>query len=836
MRKPIPSLFVCTLLFCAAAPAAPSAPIDFDRDIRPIFAQNCYECHGPDKAKAGLRLNDPKVALSELKSGNRAIIPNEPAKSELLRRVKSTDPDEQMPPKGDRLTPLQIEKLHQWIEQGAKWQIHWSYRPITRPDPPPVKNAPWPRTPIDNFILQPLERQNLAPSPPADPYTLIKRLHYDLLGLPPTLAEADEFAANPSDAAYEKLIDHLLASPHFGERWGRHWLDKARYADSDGYEKDSLRPDAWKYRDWVIDAFNRDLPFDQFTIQQLAGDLLPNATDNQKLATAFHRQTLTNKEGGVDPEQFRIEAVFDRVETTGAVWLGLTVGCARCHTHKYDAITQREYYQLFAFFNNADETEIKLPTSPAAFAKYEKEMQAYRPKLAALESQISNLKSQIDTSMPAWAVDLQQIIDALSLRHISPKDDSLQRTQQAWERNDPRFLSLQKDLADLQYDAPRPSMMLVRVLSQREKNPRPTHLLTRGDFLRPDQPLTPATLSILHPLNPHSAPSTQHSALSSAHSEFPSRLDLAHWLTDPSNPLTPRVAVNDIWLHLFGQALVRTPNDFGVRGEKPTHPQLLDFLATEFRRLNFSRKALIKEILLSSTYRQSSRLRPELLELDPENRLLHRQNRFRVEGEIVSDLTLSASALLAPKIGGPSVFPPMPPDVAALSYANNFQWKPSTGEDRHRRAMYTFFKRTAPHPNLTTFDCPDSNATTISRTTSHTPLQALATLNNEIFAEAAQSLSKRILTANHETPNLGTDAQKLQFAFRLCAIRPADSQELTTLTNLLNRSRAWYNQNPTDAKLTLGKLPVPNISLSEQAAWTSISRVLLNLDEFLTRE
>ncbi|HEV8290849.1 MAG TPA: PSD1 and planctomycete cytochrome C domain-containing protein [Tepidisphaeraceae bacterium] len=803
------------LLLASAAPTL-AAQIDFDRDIRPIFAQHCYECHGTDKAKGGLRLNDPKTALSELKSGNHAIVANNPAKSELLRRVKSADADEYMPPKGERLTPDQIEKLQQWIQDGAKWEIHWAYRPITRPPLPTIANRKsQTANPIDLFILHELEKRNIAPSPPADPYTLIKRLYYDLLGLPPSLDEADRFAADPSDRAYQDLIDRLLANEHFGERWGRHWLDKARYADSDGYEKDSERFDAWKYRDWVIDAFNRDLPFDQFTIQQLAGDLLPNASENDKLATAFHRQTLTNKEGGVDQEQFRVEAVFDRVETTSAVWLGLTVGCARCHNHKYDAITQREYYQLFAFFNNADETQIKLPTSPTAMAKYEKEMQSYRPKLAALQSQIANLKSQIDMTMPTWFVDLQQAIDDIPTRRISRNESSLDRAQKFFELTDARFIALQKDLASLQSTAPKAPVMLVRVLAQRNKSLRPTHLMIRGDFLRPDEAVTPATLSVLHPFN----------------SQSPTRLDLAKWLIDDSNPLTSRVFVNDLWLHLFGQALVRTPNDFGVRGEKPTHPELLDYLATEFRRLGYSRKALIKQILLSSTYRQSSRPRIDLLDIDPENRLLARQNRFRVEGEIVSDLALGTSGLLSTKIGGPSVFPPLPPDVAALSYAGNFKWTTSKGEDRYRRAMYTFFKRTAPHPNLTTFDCPDSNATTISRTTSDTPLQALVTLNNEIFAEAAQSLSRRILTSPFDT-----DQTKLQFAFRLCCIRPADSQEISTLTNLLTRARAWYKGHPTDAQSAIGKSAAPNIAPAEQAAWINISRVLLNLDEFLTRE
>jgi hypothetical protein len=790
--------FLSILLSAACCALAAPVQVDFDREIRPIFAQHCYECHGPDKAKGGLRLTDAKIAMGELKSGAKAIVPGDVKQSELLRRVKSNDADEMMPPKGERLTAAQIEKLQTWIEQGAKWGVHWAYRPIVRPDVPA-------HAAIDELVLRELRARKIAPSPPADPYTLIKRVYYDLLGLPPSVAEADAFAADPSDAAYEKLVDRLLASPHFGERWGRHWLDKARYADSDGYEKDGPRPDAWKYRDWVIDAINRDLPFDQFTIQQLAGDLLPGASEDEKLATAFHRQTLTNKEGGVDAEQFRVEAVFDRVETTGAVWLGLTVGCARCHTHKYDAITQREYYQLLAFFNNADEVEIKVPTSSAAMAKYEKEMKVWRPKMEAIDKKISDLRSEISKQMPAWAVELHTIIEDLGNRNVCKLNDG--GAIDAWAAGDARMLELNKERTGLVYDAPKPAVMLVRVLGERQKNLRQTPLMIRGDFLRPDESVSPGVLSVLHPLKTPS----------------PTRLDLAKWLMDDANPLTARVAANDIWLHLFGAGLVRTPNDFGVRGDKPTHPELLDYLASEYRRLGWSRKAMIKQIVMSAAYRQSSRGRPDLTEIDAENRSLARQNRWRVEGEIVSDVTLSAAGLLSNKIGGPSVFPPMPADVAALSYANNFIWKTSTGDDRYRRGMYTFFKRTAPHPNLMTFDCPDSTATAISRGNSDTPLQALVTLNNEVFAESAQAMARRILQNNAES-----DLGRMQAAFRSCVIRPADSQELAVLIRLLESARAWYKEHPADAKLAAGK--------NEQAAWMNVCRVILNLDEFLNRE
>ncbi|MEE3220715.1 MAG: DUF1549 and DUF1553 domain-containing protein, partial [Planctomycetota bacterium] len=487
---------------------------------------------------------------------------------------------------------------------------------------------------IDFFVLARLETAGISPSPAADRHTLIKRLYCDLIGLPPEPAVVDAFVDDRSPQAYEMLVDRLLASAHFGERWGRHWLDKARYADSDGYEKDRPRPNAWRYRDWVIDAVNNDMPFDQFTIEQLAGDLLPSAAPMQHLATAFHRQTLTNTEGGADQEQFRVEAVFDRVETTGIAWLGMTVGCARCHSHKYDQISQHEYYRLFAFFNSGAESNTNVPKG---------------------------------------------------------KDNGTAKQE----------------------------MMSVRVISQR---PRKTHLLHRGDFLSPEGEVRPGTLATLH-------------SFKSRLEEGPAdRLDFSRWLVDSENPLTPRVTVNGVWKHLFGKGLVGTANDFGVRGEPPSHPRLLDWLAKTFTSQEggaaWSRKGLIKRIVMSASYRQSSHHRPALAETDPGNQLLYRQNRFRVEGEIVRDFYLTIGGLLSQKIGGPSVFPPMPPDIAALSYANNFKWNTSKGDDRYRRGMYTFFKRTAPHPNLTTFDCPDANTAKVKREISNTPLQSLALLNN----------------------------------------------------------------------------------------------------------
>ena len=505
---------------CCEAVGADIA-VDYSRRIQPIFSQHCLQCHGPDQQEGGVRLDQRSSAIGQADSGERPIVPGKPAASELLRRVTAPAPDERMPPEGEPLQPEQVQSLREWVAGGAPYSQHWAYRTLQQAHLPDVNDVAWCTSPIDYFVVAQLEAQGITPSPHADRSTLIKRLYYDLLGIPPTIDAVDHFVNDRHPLAYERLVDRLLASPHFGERWGRHWLDKARYADSDGYEKDNARPDAWHYRDWVIDAINGDQPFDRFTIEQLAGDLLPQPTDRQRLATAFHRQTLTNTEGGTDKEQWRVAAVMDRTETLGTVWLGLTVGCARCHHHKYDAISQDEYYQLYAFFNNGEETQAELRSPSRKKAK-------------------------------------------------------------------------------------------VRVISQRVEDRRKTHVLHRGDFLQPRHEVMAGTPACLP------APAER------AGTPELDRLDLARWLVDDSNPLPARVAVNHVWHHLFGDGLVRTMNDFGIRGEIPTHPELLDWLAVEYVGGSWSRKRLIRSIVLSSTYQQSSRHRHDLQEVDPTNRLWHR--------------------------------------------------------------------------------------------------------------------------------------------------------------------------------------------------------------------
>lgn len=812
-------------------PASGQTSIDFKSVIQPILTAHCTGCHGASDQHGGLRLDHRALALQGGDTGP-AIIPHKTT-GELLRRITSENESEQMPPpeEGKRLNKEQIALLRTWIQQGANWpddgqkvsviSKHWAYQPRQQITPPSVKNESWIRSPIDRFVLSKLEAEKIVPSPEADKETLQKRLFYDLIGLPPTLDEITAFQSDTSPDAYEKLVDRLLSSPHFGERWGRHWLDKARYADSDGYEKDNARPDAYRYRDWVINAFNRDLPFDQFTIEQLAGDLLPDATEDQRIATAFHRQTMTNTEGGTDPEEFRVVAVVDRANTTASVWLGLTAACAQCHTHKYDQITQLEYYQLYAFFNNGDEINLEKSKGPEAIAEYEKQLAAHEAKLKSLDAKLEALKKKKEAESGSATEAVNAAVTASPAASSSAASSST--TPAPVSTIDAEIEKLQKQIDQTKKRPPARPVENIRVIGQRTNEPRKTHVLRRGDFLDPGVEVQPGTFATLHPFQARNQ------------SALPDRLDLANWLVSSENPLTPRVTVNRIWGHLFGRGLVKTMDDFGVRGEYPTHAELLDWLSEEFLRVNWSQKALIREIVLSATYRQSSAHRPELVEIDPLNERLARQNRFRVEGEIVRDLHLAASGLLNRTVGGPSVFPPMPADVAALSYANNFKWKTSEGNDLYRRGMYIFFKRTAPFPDLMTFDCPDSNVATIERRSSNTPLMALTTLNNQVFAEAAAAMASRLLASPVTAPS-SADRERLSTAFRLCVVRTPDESEMQSLLTLLNECRSWYRVHPEDAKTLINNKPAEGVPADEQAAWIATVRIVMNMDEFIMRE
>jgi mono/diheme cytochrome c family protein len=728
-----------------------SAAVDFNRDIRPIISENCIACHGPDKEKrkANLRLDDQASARAELKDGKWAIVPGKPDESELIRRVTTQDEDDVMPPRktNKKLTAAQIEKLRAWIAAGAAYAKQWSLVKPERPALPKVKNKSWARNPIDLFILARLEKENIAPSPEADRATLLRRASLDVTGLPPTPAETKRFVENKNPRVWEATIDDLLASPHYGERWGRHWLDIARYADSNGYSIDAPRT-IWKYRDWVIDAFNRDMPFDEFTIEQIAGDLLPNATVEQKIATGFHRNTQINEEGGIDKEQFRIESIVDRVNTTGAAFLGLTLGCAQCHDHKFDPITQREYYEMFAFLNNADEPNLALGTAEEA-----QKLEESRTKIKELEDQIREQEK-----------DTAHFTNELKRAHAE-------------------IARLRKNI---------PKIPATMVMAERAE-PRQSYIHIKGDFTRHGDPVTPGVLKAVLPLKA-AGPKTN-------------RLDLARWLVDRDNPLTARVLVNRIWMQYFGRGIVETDNDFGSQGSPPTHPELLDWLAVELMDHGWSQKHIHRLILNSATYRQSSNIRPDLATIDPNNYLLARQTRVRLDAEIIRDVGLSASGLLADKIGGPSVFPPQPDGVMTMGQ-NKREWKVSEGADRYRRGLYTYFWRATPYPSLTVFDAPDALSACTRRIRSNTPLQSLTLLNDHAQYEFAEALARRLIREGKST-----DA-RLQLAFEYCLCRPPTAAEQARLHQLL----AACSSEP------------------ETESWTTVARVLLNLDETITRE
>jgi hypothetical protein len=800
--------------------------VEYVRDVQPILAQRCYSCHGPQKQKSGLRL-DTVAGLLEGGDSGPAIVPGKSSQSRLIKAVCGLEDVPAMPPKGERLGAAQVALLRAWIDQGARGPAsdvadrtarrsrHWSFQRLRRPPVPEVKNPAWVRNPIDRFILARLEKEGLAPSAEASRTTLIRRLSLDLRGLPPSLAEVDAFLADERPDAYERLVDRLLASPHYGERWGRHWLDLARYADSNGFNIDNPRS-IWKYRDWVIAALNRDLPFDQFTVEQIAGDLLPSATLEQKIATGFHRNTLLNQEGGIDVEQFRVESIVDRVNTTGSVFLGLTVGCAQCHNHKFDPISQREYYQLFAFLNNADEPTLALGT-PEESARHAALLAQLKVVQQELDVYIEGLYPQQlvwEKSLTTEARNKFKPAVRAALRIPAEKRSDVDKAvvRKVFLPTDAGYRERQRTVQQIRARMPKvPTTLVMRERAQ----PRATHVHRGGDFLRKGARVFPGVPAVLHPLPPSAAPN---------------RLTLARWLVDPQNPLTPRVTVNRFWQHFFGTGLVETENDFGTQGARPTHPELLDWLAAEFIAGKWGLKGMHRLIVTSATYRQSSRVRSDLAGKDPRNKLLARQSRLRLEAEMVRDVSLAAGGLLCRKVGGPSVFPPQPGGVFRFTQIPR-EWRSSTGPDRYRRGLYTYFWRSAPHPALTVFDAPDSTTTCTRRNRSNTPLQALTLLNDQAFLEFAQALAGRAL---REVP--ADDAERLRHVFRLCLARRPGAREEERLTRLLARQSAELAAAPEEARrLVPEKLP-PQTDVGRLAAWTMVARVLLNLDEFITRE
>lgn len=817
------SALITLLTSLPALLSAAEGKLDFNRDIRPILSDKCFQCHGPDEKTlhGDVRLDDRASAIA-----TKAIVPGSPELSEALARILSEDPDEVMPPPKTKKTvsPAEADILRRWIAEGAEYKGHWAFEPVVAATVPAGKH------PVDHFILAELERKGLQPSPEADPATLIRRLSLDLTGLLPAPDRVESFLTehkSDPDQAVAKLADELLASSHYGERWGRHWLDQARYADSNGYSIDGDRTQ-WPWRDWVIRAINEDLPFDRFTIEQIAGDLLPNATKSQLVASAFHRNTLINQEGGTDPEQFRNEEVVDRVNTTGAVWLGLTLGCAQCHTHKYDPITHREYFELFAFFNHG--TDINNTGATVEVAEGEMFLKDADPaKVKAIDeakAALAKITSATAKRQVAWenaelakaAPDAKDTPLLLALRAAPDKrtNDQKKLLVAEFAKVDQEKLAAEKTLAEARRAlglGTAVNTMVMRDLPE----PRETFIHLRGSFLDHDLktgPLSPGVPAALPPLPDKPTPK--------------SRLDLAEWLVRPDHPLVPRVTVNRVWMRYFGKGIVATENDFGMQSAFPTHPGLLDWLAHDFVTNGWSMKRLHKLIVTSATYRQSSHARPDLAEIDPLNTLLARQNRLRVEAEIVRDAALSASGLLHPKVGGPGVKPPQPEGVYAFTQ-NKKSWTAATGPDRYRRGLYIQFYRSAPYPLLTTFDSPDFQSVCTARVRSNTPLQSLAMANDEALFELARGLGARLLK---EVP--ADDEKRLERAFFLCYARPPSDAERNAVASFRETQVTSFKSDPAAAEEVAPK--VEGIDPAEAASWTAVARALMNTDEFITRE
>jgi cytochrome c553 len=801
------------------------AQSQFEKEVLPVFAKRCQACHGAQQQMAGLRLDREDSSLGRVAA-------------KITERVASDKKGFRMPPVGEPLSDREIASIRSWVEAGAKWPagvvasakgaLHWAFRP-------PVRKG----SSIDEWILARLKQEGIEPSPPADRRTLLRRVSLDLTGLPPTPEELRAFLEDQRPDAYERVVERLLASPHYGERWARYWLDLAHYADSDGYEKDLPRPHAWRYRHWVIDALNRDMPFDRFTLEQLAGDLLPNATVDQKVATGFLRCVLTNREAGVDRAEARFEQLANRTATVGTVWLGLTVGCAQCHNHKYDPISQKDYYSLMAFFETADDAEIDAPIGGeagpyyAALPEYRQKRDAlyarYRiaERAAAFERGLREARRnpgrdlEWDFALTAYKAMVDRAEKFLTEEKHSLRDQDVFYRYFINGAASPDFRkdktqgeeikAARKELAAL--DKTLPPFGQAMVMEEDTVVHGKTHLRIKGDYKTLGEVVEPAGLAVL-PAMPAGV--------------VRDRAALAKWLVSRENPLTARVAMNRLWQELFGRGLVKTSEDFGMVGDKPTHPELLDWLAVEFMDRGWSWKQMVRLIVHSDAYKRASDTRKDLETKDPENVLLARQNRLRLSAELIRDAALFAGGLLNSSIGGRSIRPPQPKGVAELGYGSP-KWEETQGPERYRRGLYVHYQRTTPYPLLATFDAPDSATSCSRRRESNTALQALNLLNDPVFFEASQSLAARIL---RETP--GADlSHRIGHAFVLCLSRQPSARESARIEQLYSR---YLSQLDETTAASWVPAPPDGVSQREAAAWTGIGRVLLNLDEFITRE
>lgn len=780
--------------------------VSYSREIQPILAKNCFPCHGPDEAtrQGSLALHTSSASRAEGDSGEPGIVPGRPEESQLWVRITSADDSERMPPEGhgDGLNDQQRELIRRWIAAGAEYDLHWAYRAIVRPAEPPVANPAWARNPIDRFVLAKLERAGLEPEPQAERARLLRRLSLDLTGLLPRPELLAEFLADQSPDAYERAVDRLLAEPSFGEHWARMWLDAARYADSQGYAQDEVRS-IWKYRDWVIDAFNQDLPFDRFTSEQLAGDLLPEPSEAQLIATAFHRNTMTNTEGGTDDEEFRHAAVVDRTNTTGTVWLAMTVGCAQCHTHKFDPVSNNDYYRLFAIFNQTADND--QPNNAPLYESWTEEM---RIRKAELETRLKQLETQVaERNLATRIAELEKTVTP-ELPLTETQQQELAEWKRLLEEENKELGAVRGELGGIQ-PVTTPVMRELPVESRRA-----TRIAIRGSFLTPGDEVRPGVPEFLANAK-----------------EVGDRLQLVDWLFDRSNPLTARVAVNRLWAQLFGAGLVESLDDFGSQGALPSHPELLDWLADEFMAAGWSQKQLLKQMVMSATYQQDSKVTAKKLELDPRNRLLSRSPRYRLSAEQIRDTALQAAGLLSGKMYGPPVYPPQPKMGLAAAFGGSLDWDPSPGEDRYRRGIYTLVRRTNPYPSFMALDATNRTVCSVQRIRTNTPVSAFVTLNDPVFIECAQGLAKRILARSDSS-----DAERLDLACQVVLSRLPATMELEELERLLESKREFYRGSLELARQMSGAEDgAAEGAIVERAAWTVVANVLLNLDEALTR-
>jgi mono/diheme cytochrome c family protein len=790
VRCLVSAVILMTGIAVLAPGLAAAAPPSFTRDIKPLLSNRCAQCHGPDAESRqggddeGLRLDTLEGATADL-GGRVAIQPGTPDESELVARITSTDPDIVMPPpdSGAPLTPAEIDRLTRWVAAGAEYEPHWAYVAPKRPAVPDVATTGWPKNDIDRFVLARLEAEGLSPQPEADRITLARRLSLDLVGLPPTPEEVDAFVADSSPGAVETFVDRLLAHNGYGEHMARQWLDLARYADSAGYADDRPRT-IWAWRDWVIQACDSNMPFDEFTVRQIAGDLLPGATNDDKVATAFHRNTLTNSEGGTIDEEFRIGAVVDRVNTTMSTWMGTTIACCQCHDHKYDPLSQKEFFGLYAILNQTADAD--RPNEAPVLSLYTPEQEARRE---ALSAELAEIAKHVPSPTPG-------VTEPPEFRPLRELTASLEKDRDAIK--------------------PRTTVPVMEELADAKR--RITKLQYRGNWNDLGPEVAPGVPAVFHA--PPPSPDGR-----------VDRLALAQWLIDPANPLTARVVVNRLWERLFGIGLVSTSEEFGAQGDLPSHPELLDWLACELVDRGWDTKAITRLIVTSATYRQSSTCPPNVVADDPENRLFACGPRVRLSAEVIRDQALAAAGLLSRKKGGPSVNPPQPDLGLKAAFGGGLDWKTSQGEDRYRRAIYTTWRRSNPYPSMATFDAPNREVCTLRRPRTNTPLQALVTLNDPVYVEAAQALARRMIAEGGST-----SVDRASRGFRLVLARKPTGPEIDRLVQLFDDAQAEYRGHEVAArKLATEPLgdPPPGLAadMPELAAWTVVANVILNLDE-----